>query len=104
MKMVFESPFAHFPIPSVEEGRGSRRMEPTLKLRLSDPVHRDDPIPFPGRDATPVARWQPRLAKVSTDPVIRGVESVLEEMDARLRDLGRLIEEDGGDDDRPRAA
>lgn len=79
-------------------------MEPKLRLRFTEPVHRDDPIPFPGHDAAPAARWQPRLTRQSPDPVIRGVDRVLDEMDAKLRELGRMIDEDGGDDDRPRAA
>jgi hypothetical protein len=79
-------------------------MEPKLTLRRAEPVHRDDPIPFPGRDASPIARWHPRLTKQSADPVIRDVEAVLEQMDAKLRELGRIMDEDDGDDDRPRAA
>ncbi len=103
MKMVLESPFSTHPIPSLLEGKGGTRMEPKLRLRFTEPVHRDDPIPFPGHDATPATRWQPRLTKQSTDPVIRGIDSVLDQMDAKLRDLGRMIDDDG-DDDRPRAA
>ncbi len=103
MVMVRESSFASDPMPFLREGRGSLRMEP--KLRLTDPVHRDDPIPFPGRDAAPVRRWQPRLTKQSDDPVIRGVEDTLKQMEAKLKELGRMVDEDdGGDDDRPRAA
>lgn len=103
MKMVLESPFATHPIPSLLEGKGGIRMEPKLKLRFTEPVHKDDPIPFPGRDAVPANRWHPRLTKQSADPVIRGVDRVLEQMDAKLRELGKLIDDDG-DDDRPRAA
>lgn len=104
MKMVLESPFSDLPIPSMYEGRGALRMDPKLRLRLADPVHKDDPIPFPGREALSASRWRPRLAKESSDPVVRGVERVLEEMDAKLRDLGRMIEDSDQDDDRPRAA
>ena len=78
-------------------------MEPKLTLRFTEPVHRDDPIPFPGRNAAPAARWHPRLTKQSADPVIRGVDRVLEQMDAKMRELGRMMDDDH-DDDRPRAA
>lgn len=91
MVMVRESPFASDPMPFLREGRGSLRMEP--KLRLTDPVHRDDPILVPGkRDAAPVRRWQPRLTKQSDDPVIRGVEDTLKQMESEVEGTGT----DGG--------
>lgn len=104
MRLVLESPMATDPIPSVLKGRGVAFMEPKLTLRPAEPVHRDDPIPFPGRDAAPVARWHPRLTQQQTDPTVRDVEAVLERMDGKLRELGRILDENDDDDDRPRAA
>ncbi len=95
MKMVHESWSRFLPIPSLF-GRGARTMEPKLKLRLADP---DDPYPFPGLEATP--RWQPRLVR---DPVIQGVEDMLDEMDAKVKELSRLAQFEDDDDDRPTAA
>lgn len=66
-----------------------------LKLHVPEPEHADAPIPFPGRAADPA--WRPRLTEHDAERAVREVES-------RVARLAAILNENGDDDDRPRAA